>query len=285
MYWSCRTFLRSEGSTETENPVLAKYLPPSKDACNSSNGIPKINLVWYSVAEQLSNNRLIRYTAGPSSTVEFATHYHRHGMQSKYAGGLWVDDLEHGLLWYSKSARTFSERASLGATWSWTGAWGPVSYCLLRGVQVNKAAKGHGLSVPLSQQGFNLDPKDYGLSGEYLELKAMTLRDLKGEASLSSRLKADGCDYFFDELVVEWQFRGLAGDNHGRFMLMFIAPWGVGLRSSSGDNLRCIGLILQAHSQDDDVAGQRHFRRVGLFLGFRYDGLLKGWTRRTVFLV
>jgi hypothetical protein len=74
-------------------------------------------------------------------------------------------------------------------------------------VQVNKAAKGHPLSFPLSQQGFTLDPKDYGLSGEYLELEAMTLRDLKGEISLSSRLKADGCDYF----LMHWRSKGSSG--------------------------------------------------------------------------
>ncbi|KFA81118.1 hypothetical protein S40288_01015 [Stachybotrys chartarum IBT 40288] len=284
VYWACRTCVLSEGSRNVAGPTWVKYLPPPVGRTDSPNGIPKKYLNWYSFTELFSRAQAMHYQDRLPALEVFVEHFQGQAISSKSVAGLWAADVETGLLWYTKMAPKDGRSLYIAQSWSWLSVTAGISYSLLRGFQANRITnEGHRISVRSQWLSDLVDPTISHRSGpdrRQMELDAMILECLKHAALPDRQKQLTECDYFFD-ISCEKRFHGTEDVDGGRHLLLFVGPWAAGqLRESSTGHFQCIGLVLfDASPSKNSLTG---LSRLGLFLGFRYDGVLDGWTKRSV---
>lgn len=270
VHWTCRTCLRSEGSTAVGNPSWTRYLPPPARAPNLPNGIARAHFMWYTLVELYSGSTAFRFWDRLAAVERYANFYSAHSISSSYLSGLWEDDVANGLLWYVTDLMNTRHPSTfhLAPSWSWASAKGSVSYTLLHGVRMDRIIDERHRVCLESYTRSGLEFRSFTQSR--ITLRAMTLSlATRSEASVQ---KVPEGQFFLDSYSPE--------KRDGKRVLMFIAPWGAGdLGISSSNDMRCIGLVLLNRSPDEGVD---HWIRIGLFLGLHYDGVLDGWTRQTL---
>ncbi|KAI0967821.1 hypothetical protein F4678DRAFT_465083 [Xylaria arbuscula] len=271
IYWHCRTSLRSEGSSLVQQPFL-KLLPREQLVSI----IPGRNISffpWYSFIFVYSPAQTVHGLDRLLAVRVVARYFDR---TSQFAGGLWAEDLQNGLLWYLDDVMC-SERTDIyvAPSWSWASVQGGVRYNLLLGCRHEKVPPSMAFSVLELVLGESHDTVDYA----YLTVEAMTL-----ETSSLNFDKRRGV-YFFDHRDFEMAWRSSC-----EFLLVFICPWSP-TWGADQKQARGLGLILRnlIHGVDstgtsslEEINYKPSFIRAGIFLLDSYNGRLPEWTRKTV---
>lgn len=276
LHWTCRECLRSEGSTLLGDPTWVKYLPPSSGASVSPNGIARNYLTWYSLVEVYSRASTTFSSDRLRAMEALARYFNERSLHSKFVMGLWTEDIANGLLWYATTQGPLSDHY-MAPTWSWASTENPVTFCLLRGIRPDLIIdEDHRVSYVESWAD---DDRE-----QYVTLDAMIIDEFTSMATATHERQHLECEYFFDSAQYDQSFRGRKEADTRRYSFMFVGPWSAtNPGSPTAVQTRCIGLILLDSGLGP--ASPAKFKRVGIFLGLRYDGSLDGWTRQTVQIV
>ncbi|KAK4169610.1 hypothetical protein QBC43DRAFT_36933 [Cladorrhinum sp. PSN259] len=270
LYWHCRTSLRSEGNALVQKPFL-KLLPRMASAEYIQGGAGRSFFPWYELAHIYSRSETTVKSDRLPALFAMAQYFDN---ASTYACGLWVEDVQNGLLWYAVEVqRSDNTESYVGPSWSWVSRCRGVSYYLLEGCQHGRVPA----SMAFSVLGVQFSPNHPAIfmpeKPAHLEIEAMTLE------ATAVGYDPGKCFFFFDDVVVEqaWRVSSL-----GSFLLVLVCPWGVGMEVDF-QRARGLGLVLRNVGFDPQTGEDGSlpcYTRAGLFLMDSYGEETSKWTRR-----
>lgn len=296
VYWKCHKQVRSEGSIFSDEPPLdfphSENVHPGKER--------SVFDKWYKMVALYSSKNITFFDTKLDAVKGMAKALRDHLSEPSYISGLWEEDLNRGLLWYSQVwAKAERPAGSALPSWSWASLKGSVSFSLSHGLI-------HGKSKSLPRIGWKsyFDETDSRPVGpiimdapykklalteqlEFLQLPFAAEHDrdneYRSDASFAARMpnkwaKQDGTwQILFD--TVHDRNRWMDGAEFTAVMLNKWSP------EASETHFRWIGLLLDLDKTwvMSGLHPQSYFR-VGLVLGPWSGHDMRDWPRGTFHL-